>query len=195
MGWKIKRLEDISTVGSSKRVFVEELVEEGIPFYRGTEIGVMATGEKILPSLFITKAHYDNLREATGVPMIGDFLLPSICPDGRIWRVDTTEPFYFKDGRVLWIHLTDDSLNDIYLLHALKGKIIADYINIASGTTFAELKIFSLKTLPVLLPPLDLQNRFADFVRQADKSKFVVWKTAQIAQKAANIVLIRSIYT
>ena len=49
-GWKVATLESVSSVGSSKRVFVEELVEEGIPFYRGTEIGTLSTGEEIEPS-------------------------------------------------------------------------------------------------------------------------------------------------
>lgn len=40
-GWKTKRLGDIAEVGSSKRVFVEDLKESGIPFYRGTEIGAL----------------------------------------------------------------------------------------------------------------------------------------------------------
>lgn len=31
-----------------------------------------------------------------------------------------------------------------------------------------------LKKLPVIVPPLDLQNKFADFVKQVDKSKFEV---------------------
>ena len=31
-GWKTKCLEDIAEVGSSKRVFIEELQEAGIPF-------------------------------------------------------------------------------------------------------------------------------------------------------------------
>lgn len=170
-GWEKDRLGDIADVGSSKRVFVEELVDEGIPFYRGTEIGAMATGDTILPTLFITQEHYERLRDATGVPQIGDLLMPSICPDGRIWRVNTNSPFYFKDGRVLWVHFTETTFNDTYLLYALKERIIADYSSIASGTTFAELKIFSLKNVCVLMPPAKLQKQFADFVHQAEAQK------------------------
>jgi type I restriction enzyme S subunit len=170
-GWESKPLEKISKVGSSKRVFVEELVDEGIPFYRGTEIGAMATGTKIVSSLFITNDNYNLLKSATGVPNVGDLLMPSICPDGRIWQVDTDEPFYFKDGRVLWVSFEKDHFNKTYLLYALKNKIVADYMNIASGTTFAELKIFSLKKVQILLPPLELQNQFASFVQQVESQK------------------------
>jgi type I restriction enzyme S subunit len=34
-----------------------------------------------------------------------------------------------------------------------------------------------VKSLPIIQTPLDLQNRFAEFVRQADKSKFELQRT------------------
>lgn len=103
MRWSSVKLGDICSVGSSKRVFVEEFVDEGVPFYRGTEVGKLAEGEAIKPDLFIAQNHYHDLIGHSGKPEIGDLLLPSICHDGRIWRVDNEKPFYFKDGRVLWI--------------------------------------------------------------------------------------------
>ena len=144
-GWVTKNLDQVADVGSSKRVFVEELQSEGIPFYRGTEVGALAEGKSIRPELFITEGHYKQLCEATGKPQKGDLLMPSICPDGRIWVVDTDAPFYFKDGRVLWVHLTSQNYNPVFLLYTLKDRIMTDYESIASGTTFAELKIFALK--------------------------------------------------
>ncbi|MGN0136650.1 restriction endonuclease subunit S [Anaerotignum sp.] len=173
-GWKTKCLEDIAEVGSSKRVFVEELRENGIPFYRGTEVGALAEGKQITPELFITEQHYAELCKATGTPRIGDLLMPSICPDGRIWLVNTDKPFYFKDGRVLWVHAIDTSYNPVFLLYTLKDRIMTDYSSIASGTTFAELKIFALKKCQVFDVPITLQNEFAAFIKQIDKSKAAV---------------------
>lgn len=175
-GWKKEKLGNISFVGSSKRVFVDELVEEGVPFYRGTEIGALSIGENIEPSLFITREHYESLKQSTGVPEIGDLLMPSICPDGKIWCVNTKNPFYFKDGRVLWIHLKSAEVNSIYLKYMLKEKFLRDYNRIASGTTFAELKIFELKKLDIIIPSIELQNQFADFVKQVDKLKFEIYR-------------------
>ena len=181
-GWKTKYLEDIAEVGSSKRVFVEELREDGIPFYRGTEVGALAEGEQITPELFITEQHYAELCKATGTPRIGDLLMPSICPDGRIWLVNTDKPFYFKDGRVLWVHAIDTSYNPVFLLYTLKDRIMTDYSSIASGTTFAELKIFALKKCQVFDVPITLQNEFAAFIKQTDKSKDAVQKALDEAQ-------------
>ena len=169
--WKTKALEKIANVGSSKRVFVEELQDSGIPFYRGTEIGALAEKKTVKPELFITEEHYKQLCESTGKPQKGDLLMPSICPDGRIWIVDTDEPFYFKDGRVLWVHLTSANYNSVFLLYTLKDRIMTDYASIASGTTFAELKIFALKKCKVFDVPLELQNQFANFVERVDQQK------------------------
>ncbi len=169
--WKLLNMEDVAVVGSSKRVFIEELQKEGIPFYRGTEVGALAEGKNIVPELYIKENHYKELVKATGIPQPGDLLMPSICPDGRIWVVNTENPFYFKDGRVLWIHNIDTKFNSTFLLYTLKDRIVADYLSIASGTTFAELKIFTLKKCKIFSVPLPLQEQFAAFVQQVDKAK------------------------
>ncbi len=178
-GWKTKRLEDIADVGSSKRVFVEELQEGGVPFYRGTEVGALAEGKQITPELFIAEKRYEELCEATGAPKNGDLLMPSICADGRIWMVNTDEPFYFKDGRVLWVHEIDNSYNPVFLQYTLKDRIMTDYSSIASGTTFAELKIFALKKCRIFDVPIALQNQFAAFVQQTDKLELAVQKSLE----------------
>ena len=178
-GWQTKTVEDIAFVGSSKRVFVEELQTDGIPFYRGTEIGALAEKKAIKPELFITEEHYNQLCTMSGKPQKGDLLMPSICPDGRIWIVDTDAPFYFKDGRVLWIHLTSADYNSVFLLYTLKDRIMTDYDSIASGTTFAELKIFSLKKCRVFDAPIALQNEFAAFVERVDKQKQTVQQSLE----------------
>ena len=177
--WKTKALEKIANVGSSKRVFVEELQDSGIPFYRGTEIGALAEKKAVIPALFITEEHYKQLCETTGKPQKGDLLMPSICPDGRIWIVDTDEPFYFKDGRVLWVHLTSANYNSVFLLYTLKDRIMTDYASIASGTTFAELKIFALKKCKIFDAPLELQNQFANFVERVDQQKQTVQQSLE----------------
>ena len=181
-GWNTVALGDIAEVSSSKRVFVEELKETGIPFYRGTEVGAFAEGKEVTPELFISEEHYNELIKATGKPEPGDLLMPSICPDGRIWVVDTDKPFYFKDGRVLWVHGIDKNFDPVFLLYTLRDRIMTDYGSIASGTTFAELKIFSLKQCQVFDVPIEKQRSFASFIAQVDKSKVVIQKALDEAQ-------------
>ena len=49
-------------------------------------------------------------------------------------------------------------------------------------TGIASINMRQLKALPVLLPPLELQNQFADFVKVVDKSKAAVQKALDQAQ-------------
>ncbi len=163
-GWDMVELGKVCGVGSSKRVFVDELTESGVPFFRGTEVGQLGDNEDILPELFISEEHYEKLKKDSGVPRVGDLLLPSICHDGRIWKVDHEQPFYFKDGRVLWIKVDEEKVNSEYLRNHLKTLFLANYSKIASGTTFAELKIVNLKSLKILVPPMSLQKKFSEII-------------------------------
>jgi len=56
---------------------------------------------------------------------------------------------------------------------------ILDMSEYASGTTRSKLTQAKMKTIPMMIPPLPLQRRFAAFVAAADKSKFAVRKSLE----------------
>jgi type I restriction enzyme S subunit len=177
------KLEKIAKVGSSHRVFTSEFVEDGIPFYRGTEITMLANGTKPNDCFYISKEQYDKISSDDTKPKINDLLMPSICDKGQIWLVDTEEPFYYKDGRVLSISLVVNNINPKYLHYYMKNKTIEEYPKLGSGSTFAEFKIFLLKDMDIIIPPIELQNKFAKIVEQIDKQKFVNRKICQLLGK------------
>ena len=170
--YKTCKLGDVANIGSSHRVFTTEFVEKGIPFYRGTEIGELANGIKPTDPYYIAEEHYNRLINGGNKPQIGDLLMPSICNKGQVWMVDTEEPFYYKDGRVLCVSADRQIFNTKYLEYFMRVKTLVEYPKLGSGSTFAEFKIFLLKDIDVLIPPIELQNQFAGFVRVVDKSKF-----------------------
>lgn len=51
---------------------------------------------------------------------------------------------------------------------------ILDISSYVSGTTRLKLTQGKLKEIPFILPPIEVQIHFSDFVRQSDKSKFVL---------------------
>lgn len=168
------KLGDVANVGSSHRVFTTEFVDKGIPFYRGTEIGGLANGIKPTEPYYISEDHYKRLASDETKPEIGDLLMPSICDKGQVWMVDTDEPFYYKDGRVLCISPDRSLFEGKYIEYFMKAKTLMEYPKLGSGSTFAEFKIFLLKNIDVLVPPLAVQRQFSDFVHQIDKSKSVL---------------------
>ena len=177
--FETRKLGEVAVVGSSHRVFTTEFVEEGIPFYRGTEIGELANGIKPENPYRITKEHYDRLASDETKPKVGDLLMPSICNKGQVWMVDTDEPFYYKDGRVLCISPNRKLFNCKYLEQFMREKTLVEYPKLGSGSTFAEFKIFLLKDIDILIPPIELQNQFAAFVEQTDKSKLEIQKSLE----------------
>ena len=180
--FKTCKLGEVADVKSSHRVFTTEFVDEGVPFYRGTEIGVLASGQRPEDPYRISMEHYLKIASDDSKPMRGDLLLPSICNKGQVWMVDTDEPFYYKDGRVLCISPNRSVFDPRYLQLYMKMRTEAEYPKLGSGSTFAEFKIFQLKELEVDIPPMDIQNQFADFVAQIDKSKATVQKALDETQ-------------
>lgn len=191
-GWEVKKFDDFSNVRSSKRVYISECVDKGIPFYRGTEIVKLSLGEEVFPELFITEDHYKALKKETGIPKIGDLLLPSICAKGEVWRVDTNNPFYFKDGRVLWVELESDFIDSKYLQYCLSQVLIKNFEGIASGSTFPEMKIFILKNLEIPIPPLPLQNQFAEKVQAIEKQKELLQESIKLMEDNYNSLMQRA---
>ena len=177
-----RKLGDVANVGSSHRVFTTEFVKKGIPFYRGTEIGELANGNKPTEPFYISEEHYNRLVYNDTKPQVGDLLLPSICNKGQVWMVDTDEPFYYKDGRVLCISPDREIFDTKYLEYFMKAKTLVEYPKLGSGSTFAEFKIFLLKDIDVLIPPRELQEQFSIFVNQVDKSKVAVQKALDETQ-------------
>ena len=178
--FETRKLGSVSEVGSSHRVFTTEFVEQGVPFYRGTEIGMLANGQQPEEPFYISEEHYNRLTEHDSKPKIGDLLMPSICNKGQVWMVDTESPFYYKDGRVLSISPNQKIYNSKYLQYFMREKTIVEYPKLGSGSTFAEFKIFLLKDIDVLTPPISLQNDFATYVQQIDKSKFEIWRNLEL---------------
>ena len=178
-GWEVKELGQLCEVTSSKRVFINEVVDAGVPFIRGTELTALnklVPGEKMHYTLFITQEHYERLKAITGVPKVGDLLIPSINADGIVWMVDTEEPLYFKDGRVLWIRVNHNHFNSI-AIQKLMNILIKNIYASMGGATFAELKLFVLRNMKVPIPPQSVQNAFAEKIKRIDIQKLQVKKS------------------
>ncbi len=63
-----------------------------------------------------------------------------------------------------------DVLNTCYLENALNT---IDFSSEVNGTTRQKLTQAAMRKIVLLLPPIELQNQFAEFVKQVDKSKFI----------------------
>ena len=73
-------------------------------------------------------------------------------------------------------------LNPIYLYTILRNN--NDFLNsLGTGTTFKEISKSNAGNIKVPLAKIELQNEFADFVKQVDKSKLAVQKSLEKTQQ------------
>ena len=66
-------------------------------------------------------------------------------------------------------------LNGIFLTHYINSPGIQHYINKRKMSVgVPKLAIFRIESMPLLVPPINLQNQFANFVKEVDKSRFII---------------------
>lgn len=77
-------------------------------------------------------------------------------------------------NHIFRVRLNKKSMNPVFLSEYLKHPLVKRYfLKCAKQTTgIASINMSQLKKAPILLPPLELQNQFADLVKQVDKLKF-----------------------
>ena len=152
-GWTWKKLLDIADVSSSKRIFRDEYIMNGVPFYRGKEVTQLSNGEAISTELFISEERYSEIKEKFGVPQIGDILITSVGTIGSVWLVDNDAPFYFKDGNVTWIKDYKTAINGEFVYQWLQTKEAKEQIkSVTIGSTQQALTISALRGLNILIP-------------------------------------------
>ena len=165
------QLNELADIGSSKRIFANEYVGSGIPFYRSKEIRELGSGLKPSVELFITRERYNDIKEKYGIPKVGDILIAAIgATIGYSWIVDTENPFYYKDGNLIILSVKDN-VNPVFLNHAMGILIEEIKRKGAVGSAQLALTIEKLERMRVANPDIKLQNQFADFVHQVEKSK------------------------
>lgn len=113
----------------------------------------------------------------------GEFLL--ISEDGKALEL-RSKPIAFLASGKIWVnnhaHVQQctDECNIIYLMYHINLMDISVWV---TGIDQKKLNRANLDTIPIALPPIELQNQFATFVKQVDKSKFAVQKGLEEAQK------------
>ena len=162
-------IEDFAEVTSSKRIFLNDYVEEGIPFWRSKEVIEQFKGSNISNELFITEEKYYDIKDRFGVPKCGNILVTSVGTIGVPFLVKDDSPFYFKDGNLTWIKNISDSVDPKYLFLWISSQIGQQTIdNQIIGSSQKALTISALKKIKVSIPPLPTQKTIAKILSNYD---------------------------
>ena len=181
--WKVNDMDQLCEVSSSKRIYQNEQSMTGIPFLRISDlVNRMDAGTKEC-DLHIPKVLFEELKDKGLVPSTGDILLTARGTLGRCYIVQEDDEFYFQDGMITWLSKFDSEITPLYISCLFEMPGFRKQIDeLQAGSTVAYLSISMTKKLKVMVPPVELQNQFADFVHQVDKSKAAVQKSLDETQ-------------
>ena len=122
---------------------------------------------------FLLKEDFENENRRTDIKD-GDVLVTIVGTIGRTHIVRSGEKYVFQRS-VGVIKPKSDRLNSVYLASYLQTcRAKAFLTSRAHGSSQKGIYLQDLKKLPVPLVPMALQNEFATFVAQVDKSKFAL---------------------
>lgn len=172
------RVDEVFSVGGPKRIHKEEWTSEGIPFLKISDLMNRLENGSRAADCYISKARYDELKAANQVPKAGDVLVTARGTLGRCYVVGVDDEFYFQDGMITWLSNKRDNIDLTYFLEAVQmPEFKRQYEGRSAGTTVAYLTIGQLAKFQLPLPPIGEQRKFAAFVAEVDKSKFVLRET------------------
>ena len=126
---------------------------------------------------FISKETYDKVM-TRGFPRVGDVVFTTEAPLGNVCRIPSIDTEFYIGQRI--ITMQTDSLEPAYLEYALASNEFRKKLDAkASGSTVTGIRSKLLEKLTIPVPPLELQNRFAAFVAEVDKSKLAVQQSLE----------------
>ena len=147
---------------------------------------VTATGFSFENRMFITKEKDNALHN--GKLERGDVVLTTRGTLGNLAFYDDSVPFEnvrINSGMVI-LRMKKSVMTEVFFMEQFKLQLQSIKGKIASGSAQPQLPISTMSKIRILLAPMALQEQFAAFVEQTDKSKYYSSLSFRYCQAAAN---------
>ena len=176
--YKLSELTNLITDGEHKK---PNYTEKGTPFISVVNI---TTGElKFEDCKFVSEEDACKFNKRCN-PEKDDILYTKVgATYGRSAIVDIDKKFALYVS-VCLIKPKKDLINPIFLNYTMRQpyvKLQAD--KCIKGIGVPDLHLIEIKNFKIILPPIELQNQFADIVKQIDKQKFEIEKSLKEMQE------------
>ena len=165
----LKPLKDVCSIITDGTHQPPKFVDRGIPFLFVSNI----TSDTVNydTNKFISVEDYEQLIRRTPIEA-GDVLVSAVGSFGHPAIVEDDRPFCFQ-RHIAYLKPRHDLIDSNYLHAALLSEDAQRYMDrCAKGAAQRTVTLKSFKEMKVPVPPFSLQQEFADFVAQVDKSKF-----------------------
>lgn len=160
----------------------EEFSDEGYCLFLNAK-NVTASGFNFDSCMFVSKEKDEALRK--GKLSRGDVVLTTRGTLGNLAFYTDEVPFEnvrINSGMVI-LRMKQDVVDEVYFIEQFKLQLDDIKEKIASGSAQPQLPISTMNKIQVLIPDIDKQREFAEFIKQVDKSKVVVQKSLDETQK------------
>ena len=193
LGWPVKRLDDISvliTNGNTPKGGSDNYVSEGIVFLRSQNV-------------WRNKIDLDDVAyidAATHADMAKSSLHDKDILITKTGRINTENSSLGRaalfrgadnsaniNGHVYLVRLDRTTVPE-YVVAILTGEPYRRYIRkvCVGGIDKRQINLDQVEDFPIILPPIELQEQFATFVEQTDKSKYYSSLSFRYCQAAVN---------
>ena len=172
MGWKTPALSEVTDEIYRYPTYFGIVYEnEGVPEIRGELIGKGGKLDTDPSKLrFIAQATSDKFPRTQLAA--GDLVMSVRGTIGKIGIVPAELINANMTANLIRISSARSIIDPVFLLHLALGPYFLDQLSRASSsTTIKTIKSLDLKAIPIQLPPLDLQRRFAAIVESFEHQK------------------------
>lgn len=181
MNWNKRTLKEVCIKLNDGTHFSPESFSMGDYKYI-TAKNIKASGFDFSNITYVPEAVHRPIFERCN-PEQGDVLYIKDGATTGIAIVNTLKEEFTLLSSVALLKQNRNVINGYFLAALLNNAdMYSDIRNNMGGAAITRLTIAKLNAVKVIVPPLDLQNRFAAFVHQVDKSKVAVQKSLDEAQ-------------
>lgn len=167
-GWEVKCMIDVCTKITDGTHQPPKFLESGIPFIFVSNVRnhrIDYNTEK-----FISDEEYARLTKTTPIE-IGDILYTSVGSYGNPAMVRSDKKFCFQ-RHIAILKLKHEVLDGVFVENFLSNKSVRQYVDtIAIGIAQKTVNLKAIKSIPIILPPLPLQQEFATRISAIEAMK------------------------
>ena len=169
--WPMLNLENVSSIITYGLTVRPTYVNKGIDLIPARELHKGFIEYEVAPKISFND--FQSLSDK-GKPLKNDILFSKTGSIGHCALVDTDKMFAITQNAAR-LGLIIEKVNPVWLLYYLRMNYIQDWCKRhAKGNAVKDLQLKDIKAIPLFECPLELQNQFADFVKEVDKSRFII---------------------
>ena len=129
------------------------------------------SGDPYCGDYYISEEKYKGLISCSVKP--GDFLISLVGTFGKTMVLPDDCAQGIINPRLIKIRFDKTKINPYFFQQLFASDAMMEHLESNThGTTMGVLNLGILKRIMIIVPPMEDQNRFVEFVEQSDKSKF-----------------------